>query len=67
MGADTISVRCCIAGGGPAGMMLGLLLGRAGKTGTVPASGPHRIWMWRVWHWMDARCADAQSPWWHPW
>jgi 2-polyprenyl-6-methoxyphenol hydroxylase-like FAD-dependent oxidoreductase len=30
MGADTISVRCCIAGGGPAGMMLGLLLGRAG-------------------------------------
>ena len=43
MGADTISVRCCIAGGGPVGMMLGLLLGRAGKTGTVPASGPHRI------------------------
>jgi len=26
----TMSVRCCIAGGGPAGMMLGLLLGRAG-------------------------------------
>jgi 2-polyprenyl-6-methoxyphenol hydroxylase-like FAD-dependent oxidoreductase len=26
----TISVRCCIAGGGPAGMMLGLLLARAG-------------------------------------
>ena len=25
-----ISVRCCIAGGGPAGMMLGLLLARAG-------------------------------------
>jgi len=24
------SVRCCIAGGGPAGMMLGLLLARAG-------------------------------------
>src|SRR5271163_3552208 len=25
-----ITVRCCIAGGGPAGMMLGLLLARAG-------------------------------------
>ena len=30
MGAETMSVRCCIAGGGPAGMMLGLLLARAG-------------------------------------
>ncbi|SFU88651.1 2-polyprenyl-6-methoxyphenol hydroxylase [Polaromonas sp. YR568] len=28
--AETINVRCCIAGGGPAGMMLGLLLARAG-------------------------------------
>jgi 2-polyprenyl-6-methoxyphenol hydroxylase-like FAD-dependent oxidoreductase len=27
---DTLRVQCCIAGGGPAGMMLGLLLGRAG-------------------------------------
>ena len=27
---DPISTRCCIAGGGPAGMMLGLLLARAG-------------------------------------
>lgn len=27
---DTVSARCCIAGGGPAGMMLGLLLARAG-------------------------------------
>jgi 2-polyprenyl-6-methoxyphenol hydroxylase-like FAD-dependent oxidoreductase len=26
----TISTRCCIVGGGPAGMMLGYLLGRAG-------------------------------------
>jgi 2-polyprenyl-6-methoxyphenol hydroxylase-like FAD-dependent oxidoreductase len=26
----TIQVRCCIVGGGPAGMMLGYLLGRAG-------------------------------------
>ena len=26
----TMSVRCCIAGGGPAGMMLGLLLARTG-------------------------------------
>src|SRR5205807_399908 len=28
--AETISVDCCIAGGGPAGMMLGFLLARAG-------------------------------------
>jgi 2-polyprenyl-6-methoxyphenol hydroxylase-like FAD-dependent oxidoreductase len=27
---QTMSVRCCIAGGGPAEMMLGLLLVRAG-------------------------------------
>ena len=27
---ESISVKCCIAGGGPAGMMLGLLLARAG-------------------------------------
>ncbi|HEX4192296.1 MAG TPA: FAD-dependent monooxygenase, partial [Stellaceae bacterium] len=25
-----VAVRCCIAGGGPAGMMAGLLLARAG-------------------------------------
>src|SRR6201996_6490925 len=30
MSVDTISVKCCIAGGGPAGMMLGFLLARAG-------------------------------------
>jgi 2-polyprenyl-6-methoxyphenol hydroxylase-like FAD-dependent oxidoreductase len=30
MDAGELSVRCCIAGGGPAGMMLGLLLARAG-------------------------------------
>ncbi len=28
--ARTIQIRCCIAGGGPAGMMLGYLLARAG-------------------------------------
>jgi 2-polyprenyl-6-methoxyphenol hydroxylase-like FAD-dependent oxidoreductase len=28
--ADTFSTQCCIAGGGPAGMMLGYLLARAG-------------------------------------
>jgi 2-polyprenyl-6-methoxyphenol hydroxylase-like FAD-dependent oxidoreductase len=28
--AQNLSTRCCIAGGGPAGMMLGLLLARAG-------------------------------------
>src|ERR1700738_3700556 len=26
----TITTRCCVVGGGPAGMMLGLLLARAG-------------------------------------
>jgi 2-polyprenyl-6-methoxyphenol hydroxylase-like FAD-dependent oxidoreductase len=30
MTAETVSVRCCIAGGGPAGMMAGFLLARAG-------------------------------------
>jgi len=30
MAARTITTRCCIAGGGPAGMMLGFLLARAG-------------------------------------
>ena len=28
--AENLEVQCCIAGGGPAGMMLGYLLGRAG-------------------------------------
>src|SRR6184192_4188471 len=28
--AGKVSVRCCVAGGGPAGVMLGLLLARAG-------------------------------------
>ncbi len=28
--SETLEVRCCIAGGGPAGMMLGFLLARAG-------------------------------------
>lgn len=30
MASDTVVVRCCIAGGGPAGIVLGLLLARAG-------------------------------------
>jgi len=30
MSSETIAVRCCIVGGGPAGMMAGLLLARAG-------------------------------------
>jgi len=30
MESRELSVRCCIAGGGPAGMILGLLLARAG-------------------------------------
>jgi 2-polyprenyl-6-methoxyphenol hydroxylase-like FAD-dependent oxidoreductase len=29
-GGTTVEVRCCVAGGGPAGMMLGFLLARAG-------------------------------------
>jgi 2-polyprenyl-6-methoxyphenol hydroxylase-like FAD-dependent oxidoreductase len=33
--ADTLRVQCCIAGGGPAGMMLGYLLGRAGVATVV--------------------------------
>jgi 2-polyprenyl-6-methoxyphenol hydroxylase-like FAD-dependent oxidoreductase len=32
MTTGEVSVRCCIVGGGPAGMMLGLLLARAGVT-----------------------------------
>jgi len=32
MTREALTVRCCIAGGGPAGMMLGLLLARAGMT-----------------------------------
>ncbi|WP_457817484.1 FAD-dependent monooxygenase, partial [Staphylococcus aureus] len=27
---QTLAVQCCVVGGGPAGMMLGYLLGRAG-------------------------------------
>src|SRR2546428_2814416 len=30
MATDKVSVRCCVAGGGPAGIMLGLLLARSG-------------------------------------
>jgi 2-polyprenyl-6-methoxyphenol hydroxylase-like FAD-dependent oxidoreductase len=30
MAIDKVSVRCCVAGGGPAGIMLGLLFARAG-------------------------------------
>ncbi|HYF42085.1 MAG TPA: FAD-dependent oxidoreductase [Ramlibacter sp.] len=33
--SSTLPTRCCIAGGGPAGMMLGLLLARAGVGVTV--------------------------------
>jgi 2-polyprenyl-6-methoxyphenol hydroxylase-like FAD-dependent oxidoreductase len=32
---ETLQVQCCIAGGGPAGMMLGYLLGRAGVSTVV--------------------------------
>src|SRR4051812_27105506 len=33
--AGTVKVQCCVAGGGPAGMMLGLLLARAGVSVAV--------------------------------
>ena len=32
MSAETLETTCCIAGGGPAGVMLGYLLARAGLT-----------------------------------
>src|SRR5688572_29403398 len=35
MPTETIHTRCCIAGGGPAGMMLGFLLARAGIDAVV--------------------------------
>src|SRR6185437_11772509 len=35
MSVATAPPRCCIVGGGPAGMMLGFLLARAGITATV--------------------------------
>ncbi len=35
MAAETLATRCCIVGGGPAGIMLGYLLGRAGVAVTV--------------------------------
>src|SRR5512142_1750497 len=35
MAAIVIKTTCCIAGGGPAGMMLGFLLARAGVAVTV--------------------------------
>ena len=40
MNPTDISVRCCIAGGGPAGMMLGFLLARAGIPVMVLRSAP---------------------------
>jgi len=35
MASTSITTTCCIAGGGPAGMMLGFLLARAGVQVTV--------------------------------
>ena len=35
MSATSIKTTCCVAGGGPAGMMLGFLLARAGIAVTV--------------------------------
>src|SRR6266852_126988 len=35
VGVERVDTRCCIVGGGPAGMMLGYLLARAGVDVTV--------------------------------
>jgi 2-polyprenyl-6-methoxyphenol hydroxylase-like FAD-dependent oxidoreductase len=35
MAIATIKTTCCVAGGGPAGIMLGFLLARAGVAVTV--------------------------------
>lgn len=35
MDAEPLTATCCVVGGGPAGMMLGLLLARAGIDVTV--------------------------------
>ena len=35
MANDTLKTTCCIVGGGPAGVMLGYLLARAGVPVTV--------------------------------
>jgi 2-polyprenyl-6-methoxyphenol hydroxylase-like FAD-dependent oxidoreductase len=34
-GLDTITTRCCVIGAGPAGMMIGFLLARAGVSVAV--------------------------------
>jgi 2-polyprenyl-6-methoxyphenol hydroxylase-like FAD-dependent oxidoreductase len=38
--AETLNTRCCVVGGGPAGMMLGFLLARAGIDVTVLEKHP---------------------------
>ena len=44
MHVSTLSTRCCIVGGGPAGLMLGFLLARAGlRSGTVPVEKRARV------------------------
>src|SRR5947209_14300368 len=35
MGTETLETKCCVVGSGPAGMMLGYLLARAGVPVTV--------------------------------
>src|SRR5690242_4858046 len=39
-GQATLAVRCCVVGGGPAGMMLGLLLARSGVAVAVLEKHP---------------------------
>ena len=47
MAVENIAVRCCIAGGGPAGMMLGLLLARAGVDVLVLEKHADFLWDFR--------------------
>ena len=51
-----LRTTCCIAGGGPAGMMLGFLLARAGVAGVV-LDHPQK----EVLHIMEEMAAQASS------
>ena len=58
--ARTITTQCCIAGGGPAGMMLGYLWARAGVAVAVPEKHAGILRDFRG-DWEDALVAAAQG------